>query len=73
MERALEFSTASGSRNTDWLSGKHRILDRQGLGLIIKSRDPTNKRRLLLQLTPKGKRLVQTIKDILYGEATNMG
>tara|TARA_R100000353_G_scaffold174548_1_gene142735 strand:- start:414 stop:794 length:381 start_codon:yes stop_codon:yes gene_type:complete len=73
LERALEFSTASGSRNTDWLSGKHRILDRQGLGLIVKSRDPTNKRRLLLQLTPKGKRLVQTIKDILYGEATNMG
>ena len=57
----------------DCLSGKHRILDRQGLGLIVKSRDPTNKRRLLLQLTPKGKRLVQTIKDILYGEATNMG
>ena len=73
LERALEFSTASGSRNTDWLSDKHRILDRNGLGLINKSRDPNNKRRLLLALTPKGKRLVQTIKDILYGETTNMG
>ena len=73
LERALEFSTASGSRNTDWLSDTHRITSRQGLGLITKSRDPNNRRRLLLRLTPKGKRLVQTIKDILYGEATNMG
>ena len=73
LERALEFSTASGSRNTDWLSDTHRITSRQGLGLITKSRDPNNRRRLLLRLTPKGKRLVQTIKDILYGETTNMG
>ena len=73
LERALEFSTASGSRNTDWLSDSHRITSRHGLGLITKSRDPNNRRRLLLRLTPKGKRLVQTIKDILYGETTNMG
>jgi len=66
MEMALDFSTASGSRNTDWLSQYHR-LNKPGLDLITKEVDPMNRRRQILRLTPKGKQLVQQIEEILYG------
>jgi len=65
LEKALAFSTASGSRNTDWLSAYHR-LNKPGLGLIIKYRDPNNRRRQVLQLSAKGRILVQELKQILY-------
>ena len=66
LEKALVFSTASGSRNTDWLSEFHR-LNKAGLGLVVKYRDPTNRRRQILKLSPKGRILVQQLKTILYG------
>ena len=65
LEEDLGLSVAAGSRNTDWLTENHR-LGKRGLGLIIKERDPSNKRRLMLTLTPKGEELIQTLKDILY-------
>ena len=67
MERALNMSSASGSRNTDWLSGFHR-LKKPGLRLIIKYRDPSNRRKQILQLSAKGRRLAQELKNILYPE-----
>ena len=67
LEKALAFSTASGSRNTDWLSAYHR-LNKPGLGLIIKYRDPNNRRRQVLQLSTKGRKLVQELKQMLYLE-----
>ncbi len=66
MEDYLEISTASGSRNADWLSKKHR-LGRDGMNLIRKEVDPSNKRRLTLVLTPEGEELVNRIETILYG------
>ena len=69
MERELDLSSASGSRNTDWLSDQHR-LGKPGLGLIVKYRDRTNRRRQILQLTAKGRQLANTMKLILYGEQT---
>jgi len=67
MERALKFSTASGSRNTDWLAEKHR-LGTAGLGLITKTICPeSKKRRLVLTLTKKGELFVDSIKHTLYG------
>tara|TARA_Y100001973_G_scaffold104462_1_gene174427 strand:+ start:1557 stop:1931 length:375 start_codon:yes stop_codon:yes gene_type:complete len=68
LEKALAFSTASGSRNSDWLSEFHR-LNKAGLGLITKYRDPTNRRRQILKLSPKGRILVQQLKTILYGSS----
>ena len=65
MEKALKFSSASGSRNTDWLGAFHR-LNKPGLGLIVKYRDRTNRRRQVLQLSPKGRILVQELRQILY-------
>lgn len=66
LEKALAFSSASGSRNTDWLSDFHR-LNKAGLGLIVKYRDPTNRRKQILKLSPKGRILVNQLKTILYG------
>ena len=68
LEKALAFSSASGSRNTDWLSEFHR-LNKAGLGLLIKYRDPTNRRKQIVKLSPKGRILVNQLKQILYGQS----
>jgi len=66
MERALKLSTASGSRNTDWLAEKHR-LGTPGLGLITKTLCPDSKnRRLLLKLTKQGELFIDSIKHTLW-------
>lgn len=67
MEEDLHLTTASGSRNTDWLSKYHR-LNKPGLDLITKEVDPFDRRRQILSLTPKGRQLAQLIEDILYGD-----
>ena len=66
LEEDLNITTASSSRNTDWLSAYHR-LRKPGMGLIIKEQDPGNGRRQQLRLSPKGHRLIQQIKEDLYG------
>ena len=66
LETALTFSTASGSRNTDWLSHKHR-LGKRGLNWVIKYRDPTDMRKQIMKLSPQGVLLVKQLRDILYG------
>jgi hypothetical protein len=38
-----------------------------GLGLVIKYSDPSNKRRQLVKLSPKGESLVKLIKQTIYG------
>ena len=65
LEEDLELTTASGSRNTEWLTTKNR-LRKPGLGLINKEYDPSNKRRLLLSLTEKGEALVHDLYCDLY-------
>jgi len=64
LEEDLNLTTASSSRNTDWLSDHHR-LNKPGLGLIIKSQDPVNRRRIVLKLSHKGRLLINAIKDAL--------
>ena len=49
-EFGLNMASASASRNTDWLSHKHR-LNKKGLNLIIKYKDPTDARKVILQLS----------------------
>jgi len=71
MEEDINQTVASGSRNTDWLAQYHR-LNKPGMNLITKEQDPTNRRRLVLRLTPKGKDLVNQLEDILYGDQ-NLG
>ena len=64
-EVGLNMSSASVSRNCDWLSGRHR-LNKEGLGWIIKYRDPTDQRKQIYKLNEEGKALVRTIKRVLY-------
>lgn len=66
LEQDLDFTTASSSRNTDWLSKSHRITNRKGLGLINKEPDPDNGRRIQLSLTREGEALIDNIKNTLY-------
>tara|TARA_X000001382_G_scaffold7323_1_gene5555 strand:+ start:316 stop:726 length:411 start_codon:yes stop_codon:yes gene_type:complete len=69
LEEDLDFTTASSSRNTDWLSDQHR-LNKPGLGLIKKQQDPANRRRQELILTSKGESLLKQIEDLLYVQTT---
>ena len=62
----LNMPSASASRNTDWLSHKHR-LGKRGLNWIVKYRDKTDKRRQIMKLSSQGQFLVQQVRDILYG------
>ena len=62
----LEFTTASCSRNIAWLSHKHR-LNKPGLGLVNFERDPSNRRRYIVELTIKGRALINTLEAKLYG------
>ncbi len=66
LEEDLDFTTSSASRLTDWLSDYHR-LGKPGLGLIVKTKDPSNQRRIVLKLTPKGESLARQMKELLYG------
>ena len=68
LDQELNLTPASGSRITDWLSSHHRLKHRQGLGLIEKIRDPSNRRRQILVLTQKGRELAKQIEaELLAG------
>lgn len=67
MEEDLDFTTSSASRLTDWLSDYHR-LGKPGLGLIAKTKDPTDFRRIQITLTPKGESLARQMTEHLYGD-----
>ena len=64
LEQELDMTTASSSRNTDWLSDGRMGIKHQGLGLITKEQDG---RRQRLRLTSKGKQLAKQMKSIIYG------
>jgi DNA-binding MarR family transcriptional regulator len=67
LEEDLNFSTASGSRNTDKLSKTHRLPNVAGLDLIVKEvNEEELPRRQQLRLTKKGEDLIKHIKQILY-------
>ena len=61
----LGMSSASCSRNADWLSGRHR-LNKEGLGWVEKYRDPTDQRKILYRLNTQGKSIVRDLRHILY-------
>ena len=66
MEEDLGMSSASGSRNTDYLCKQARY-KRAGLDLITKEDDPDNRRRMILRLTPSGVRLKNDLLNDIYG------
>lgn len=62
LEEDLDLKMSSASRLIDWLSDYHR-LGKPGLGLVRKHKDPSNYRRVIVELTPKGKRLINHMKQ----------
>ena len=62
MEKALGFSQSSASRNVASLSKMHR-LGKPGLDLVTSMEDPAWRRRKILNLTPKGARVVNNVLD----------
>jgi len=69
IEEDQNLTTASCSRMITFLTnGKQRPGKLSaGLGLVEKYTDPSNGRRHLLRLTPKGESLVHLIKSTIYG------
>ena len=65
MEEDLGLTPASSSRLVDWLSDYHR-LGKPGLGLVSKCKDPSNLRRVIVELTPKGQELADKMKSLLF-------
>jgi len=68
IEEDQGLTTASCSRMISFLCGEGRPgVDPSGLALIEKYTDPSNKRRYLLGLTPKGVSLCNLIRQRIYG------
>ena len=65
MEYELDLSSASASRVCDHLSDFHR-LGKAGLGLIIKYEDPTNRRKVMIKLSPFGEAIIHQMKELLW-------
>ena len=65
-EVGLNMPSASASRNTDWLSHKHR-LGKRGLNWIVKYRDKTDRRKQIMKLSAQGQFLIEQLREILYG------
>ena len=70
MEEDLDMSSASGSRNSDYLTTQGRP-NTAGLNLITKEDDPDNRRRQILRLTPSGVRLKNDLLKDIYGISPN--
>jgi len=69
IEEDQNLTTASCSRMIDAISDGpgRKGVDTPGLGLVTKYSDPSNKRRQLVKLTPKGESLIRLIKQTIYG------
>ena len=67
IEEDLELTTASCSRVIDIINegNGRKCVEAPGLGLVQKYRDPSNGRRLLVKLTPKGEHMLRQIKNII--------
>lgn len=60
----LGISQSSCSRNVAALS-KHHRLNKPGHDLVYATEDPEERRRKIVKLTPKGKRVAETLLEIL--------
>ena len=70
IEQVFGLSVAAGSRCTDFMCEENR-LGKDGLGLITKEVDPSNRRRQVLRLTQKGKKTADRLFSILNEQTTD--
>jgi DNA-binding MarR family transcriptional regulator len=67
MQEDLGLTSASTSRNSDWLTGMHRSNPKRGLNLITKEIYAPNKRLRFLRLTAEGRKLAKQLSTQLNG------
>ena len=69
IEEDQNLTTASCSRMLGFIHDgpARKGVKTPGLGLVTKFTDPSNKRRQLVKLSPKGESLVKLIKQTIYG------
>ena len=69
IEEDQNLTTASCSRMLGFIHDgpARKGVKTPGLGLVTKYTDPSNKRRQLVKLSPKGEQLVKLIKQTIYG------
>lgn len=67
--KQVRISQSSVSRNVSLLSHTQRY-GRPGHDLVVAFEDPMERRRKLVRLTPKGKRVVNRLLDVLGGSRT---
>ena len=70
LQEELGYSSASASRNSDFLSPTHR-LKKKGFSLLNKYFDPSDKRLAVLELSEDGKKLMYELMSILYDPFRN--
>jgi DNA-binding MarR family transcriptional regulator len=63
----LGLAPASASRNVGVLTAGKDFKGREGHGLVAVEEDPSDRRARVLRLTPKGKRVMSTIKSLMEG------
>ena len=66
LEEDLGLTPSSASRLIAWLSDYHR-LGKPGLGLVVKEKDYSNMKRVMVKLTPKGDSLFKKFMSCVYG------
>ena len=62
--KELNIAQSSVSRNCYKLSEKNRF-NKKGLDLIVCLRDPLERRRVLVKLSPKGKRVYKSLIELV--------
>jgi DNA-binding MarR family transcriptional regulator len=65
LAKMLDISTAAASRNVAKLS-KVGVKSSTGHGLVEAREDPMYRVRKTIHLTPKGKKVIATLGDLLY-------
>ena len=63
--RACNMSSAGNSRNAAALAAKGPFVPKEGYGVLRITQDPTDRRRRILMLTPKGRRLITTLETLV--------
>lgn len=64
----VDLSNSAVNRAVTYLGDRHwKTPDRPGLGLVECKVDPYDRRMRIAKLTPKGQRVVDNMRELLYG------
>ena len=67
VQEALELSSAGISRTVQTLGKVHYLKGKDGLDLVDRAFDPTDNRRRVVKLTPRGEKLMRAVVRAMEG------